>query len=504
MTSQYPSKHGATLMTPPGVAGIRSGSPTLAELFRDSGYYTGAFVNNSVAGAFLTKQGFNDYDEGQKRQPASSEDFKAPATNRRVFQWLHEHSANPFFLFLLYFEPHSPYDPPPEDDLFKSGKYTHESNTGYDLNKGKLFRLANLHDNDAISRLTQLYDGKIHFIDRYIGELFAHLQERGLAGNTIVWIVSDHGELLYSHSDDYMTFDHRSLYDQVMHIPSIVIGPGIPKGKTLDALATHIDIAPTILALTGLPAKRDAQGENLVPLMLGKTDRVHDFVFGEQDVHERLRSVRDDRFKLIWNKGTEQKQLFDIRHDPEEHHDVTSQYPEVVARFTGQLNDWQRHNEPPDPVLQARWREIAEKATPAQLVVDEVTIGARFQLIGSGWKMADDPSDYAGGLYWADAVASTQPRRAAIWRSDNPLIGKYKIAIWYGSIRGVRPSTKAQLTVETRAGKSHLVVNQSEHAGQWNDLGTFMDPILVRLDADENGPVLADAVRFERLAESAR
>ena len=505
MTSQYPSRHGATLMTPPGVAGIRSGSKVLAELFRNNGYYTGAFVNNSVAGAFLTRPGFADYDEGQKRKGASvipgQQDFRAPATNQRVFTWLDEHSAKPFFLFLLYFEPHSPYDPPPQDDLFKGGKYAAETNTGYDLTKGRLFRLANLRDTNAIDRLTQLYDGKIHFIDRYIGQLFEQLHQRGLDRNTIVWITSDHGELLYSHAADYMTFDHRSLYDQVMHVPRIVVGPGVPHGRMVDALTTHVDIGPSLLELAGLPPKSDAQGKSLVPLMSGATDRVHDVVFGEQDVHERLRSVRDVRFKLIWNVDNGEKKLFDDANDPGEQHDVTAQHEDEAEKLARILLAWRNKNEPPDSVLRQRWQEIAQKQT-APLVVDEVTIGARFQLMGSGWKAAEDPSCYDGGLYWTDAAASsTDSPQAAVWRSDDPLIGRYRISIWYGKPPGITPTKAACLTITTRSGQKLLTLDQSRNAGRWNELGIFADPVTVRLEGASAGALLADAVRFERLGD---
>src|ERR1051326_2896120 len=131
MTGQYPSRHGATLFHPPGVPGLKPDALPLAEIFKKAGYRTAAFVNNSVAGAFLTARGFDDYDEPQRRaltiterpdyarSAAMSQEFRAPATNQRIFRWLDAHGADPFFLFLLYFEPHSPYDPPPEHDIFK-------------------------------------------------------------------------------------------------------------------------------------------------------------------------------------------------------------------------------------------------------------------------------------------------------------------------------------------------------------------------------------------------
>ena len=89
-----------------------------------------------------------------------------------VLAWLDDHhdSGQPFFLYVHLLEPHSPYNPPPEDDLFKSDAYPYLTNDGYDLVRGGLFRLAVNGDEKAVERLYQLYDGKIHYVDRYAGK----------------------------------------------------------------------------------------------------------------------------------------------------------------------------------------------------------------------------------------------------------------------------------------------------------------------------------------------
>ena len=108
-----------------------------------------------------------------------------------------------------------------------------------------------LGDQKAIERLYQLYDGKIHFIDRYVGEILDRVRALGLEENTLVVLTSDHGELLYSHPSDYLTFDHRSLYDAVLHIPMIMAGPGVPRERVIDGLGSNVDTAPTVLELAG-------------------------------------------------------------------------------------------------------------------------------------------------------------------------------------------------------------------------------------------------------------
>jgi len=501
MTAQHPSRHGVTVFQTGQDRGLKPDAITLAELFRKAGYKTGAFVNNGVAGAYLTRPGFDDYEQGQRTAPSITErreqprlDFSAPATNPRVFEWIDQNRARPFFLFLLYFEPHSPYNPPPEDDLFKSDAYPAETNTGYDLVKGRLFRLANLGDRQAVERMVQLYDGKIHFIDRYVGQLLDKLRRDGLEKNVIVLLTSDHGELLYSHPSDYMTFDHRSLYEPVIHVPCLFWGAGLPRGKAVDALASHVDIAPTLLELAGLPPKPDAQGRSFVPVIQGRQKAIHRYVFCEQDILERLRSVRDDRYKLILNTESGRQQLFDYRSDPAEQRDIAASRPELVARLGSVLAQWREENEPAPEERDRRWRAHA----PNKYIVDEVTTGAHFQLSGNDWKMADQKGNFGGGSYWTEAAKAGR-RATAMWRSDNPMLGRYSVSIWYGGLPGGGIATDAPFIVTARKSTKTFRIDQTMQAGVWVELGIFDDPIAVTLTNEANGRVIADAVRFERV-----
>ena len=503
MTSQYPSRHGVTLFFPRDVTPLKPGTTMLAQLFKHSGYDTAAFVNNSVAGEYVTGPGFDLYDEGQRRAPNITErsaggQYKAPAVNQRVLEWLGKPHTKPFFLFLLYFEPHSPYDPPPEHDLFKNDSYPGEINTGYDRNAGRLFRLANLGDPKAIDRLWQLYDGKIHFIDHYFGQVLAKLRASGMDKNTVVFLTSDHGELIYSHAADYMTFDHRSLYDPVMHVPAIVWGGTVPRNRTVAAMATHIDIAPTLLELAGLPPKPDAQGSSLVQLMTGKKPENTPYIFGEQDIVEPLRSVRDQRYKLILNELTGVKQLYDYVADPAETRDLSASQPEIVARLGAVLERWRKENEPPEAERLARWRDVAAKG-PKVRITDEMAIGANMQLTGPGWNADDNEKNHGGGAYWNEPAKPGQAVSTAKWRVDNPLLGRYRISAWWGALSQGGLASDATYTVRTRGGETTVRIDQTQNAGQWQELGSFEDPLWVTLTNQANGRILVDAVRFERL-----
>ena len=504
MTSLYPSRHGITLFWRPGVPLIDEKIPRLAEVFGAHGYATAAFVNNGVAGRQLTSRGFAEYYEPQQRSNAVNitqrtnqpKDYSAPGTIPRVATWLDQHQQQPFFLFVLLFEPHSPYDPPPEHDLFKSDAYPEETDTGYDLKKGHLKRLAMLGDSKAIERLYQLYDGKIHFVDFYVGQLYAHLQKLGLDKNTVIALTSDHGELLYSHPRDYQTFDHRSLYDTNLHVPLILAGPNLPQGRVIDVLASNLDSAPTLLDLAGLPPFPGAQGQTLVPLLQGQVRAVNRHVFAEEDTGVPSRSVRTKRFKLILNLWTNQKQLFDLTHDPKELQDVARQNPVVTRELEAQLAEWMRHNQPSREEQRRRYRAYAHFGI--DMLVDDQTTGVGLQLNGQGWHSDENPDDghWAGGCFWIEPGDGS---KTAAWRSDNPLFGTFKIFAYHGKLPTHKLATNAPFTVVTETGSKTIRVDFNQGAGQWNLLGTFTDPRYVSLRNAADGVILVDAVKFEQL-----
>lgn len=506
-TSLYPSRHGVTLLWRPGMPLINKDDPTLAENLQKAGYYTAAFVDNSLAGYPLTGSGFDEYyeesapalDITKRDNFGANARFGAPYTAAHVLRWLDTHhtSSQPFFLYVHFMEPHSPYDPPAQDDLFKSGAYPYLTNTGYDLVKGSLMRLAMTGDQKAIERLYELYDAKIHYVDRYVGEILTQLKTLGLEDNTYIILTSDHGELLYSHPDDFLTFDHRSLYDPVLHIPMIVVGPGIPQGERIGALASNIDTAPTILALAGASPLSDAEGHSLVQLIHGQVSFINKYLFAEEDIEIPERSVRNIRYKLIRNLWTGKEQLFDMQEDPAEMHDVAKENPVIVKQLHDQLDDWMRTNEPSVEEQQRRWKIYTQ---PERVViVDDVTTGGRFLISHrTAWHSDENPAsaNYDGSCFWTQAGDGS---RIAIWRGDNPLVGTYRISVYVGYPNVGVLATNAPYKVVTADGSKVTTIDLQEDPGQWRSLGTFRNPRYVELSNAANGVVVADAVRFERI-----
>jgi len=505
MTSLFPSRHGVTLFWRPGDPLIDSNVPMLAEIFKAWGYHTAAFVNNGVAGKALTGRGFDEYDQGQPNGQVKDitqrggEGYNlAPETTEKLLPWLEQHRAQPFFLFVLFLEPHSPYNPPPQDDIFKTSAYPNETNTGYDLQRGHLFRLAMLGDQQAVERLYDLYDGKIHFVDRYVGQLMDQVEKLGLGDNTLIVVTSDHGELLYSHPGDFLTFDHRSLYDAVIHIPMIMAGPGLPKGKRVDAMASNIDTAPTILNLAGIAPPKDAAGQSLLPLIEGKVAAANKYIYAEEDVVVPLRSVRTERYKLIENLYTGKVQLFDLQSDPNEQHDIAGQAAGIQADLQSHLQSWMAENHATQADRLPAWQRVAAYARAHETVTDDQTVGGRMLLTGGGWH--DDESaasaNHDGGCFWTEGGDGS---KTALWRPDDPLVGKYQVYVYYGHPSAGKVATNARFTIEADHQAKSAKVDFSRGAGNWKLLGTCRNPHDVVLTNAANGAVIADAVKFVRV-----
>lgn len=499
MSSLPPSRHGATLF---GSSMMDSNIPLLSEQFRAAGYRTVAFCNNALASKPLS-QGFHELYEGEKKRPQTITEhmeFGAQGTNRKICEWLSQYHKKPFFMWILYFEPHSPYNPSREHDIFKTSAYPNEINNGYDPEKksGYLYRLANAGDKKAVERLSSLYDGKIHFVDYYIGQVLKKLKELNIDKKTLVVLTSDHGELLYEHVD-CLTFDHRSLYDSNIHVPLILQGPSISKGKSIDAVASTLDITPTILDIAGLSPLRGMQGKSLMPLITGEINAVHDYIFAEQDVLEPLRSVRDERYKLIRYLQDGKNKVYDIIADPREQKDIAEQYPEIVQILSAQLRNDIEKNEPSEKERLHRWKQIS----PVEEIIDEVTIGARLQFFGmsyndiANWvKMSDGEDNYGNACYW---IEPGEGSKGALWRSDNPLLGTYNIYVWYGRVLQRHSATNAHFSVTTRQDLRTFVIDQNKNVGKWNLLGKFEDPFYVKVTNKADGPVIIDAVKFEQI-----
>ncbi|MCP4607931.1 MAG: sulfatase-like hydrolase/transferase [Planctomycetes bacterium] len=175
---------------------------------------------------------------------------------RDAISWLKEQRKEPFFLWLHYMDPHGPHVWPP----------TQYKIAGPKVNKEELKqRLHGVpkHDKTCVNHVADLinkYDSRIRHTDYAVERLITYLQESGILDNSLIIITADHGEEFFDHGG----IGHApNLYDELIHVPLIISAPDIPKGVQSDRIVQHMDIAPTILDMLGLPVPKLFQGENL-------------------------------------------------------------------------------------------------------------------------------------------------------------------------------------------------------------------------------------------------
>jgi arylsulfatase A-like enzyme len=203
--------------------------------------------------------------------------------------------------------------------------------------------------------VTRLYDAEIASNDECFGALLAELKRHGLYEQTMIVVMSDHGEELYDHGG----WTHgKTLFGEVLDVPLIIRLPGGQQGRTVDALAQHVDLLPTVAEIAGLPLPAPGQGTSLVPLLQGqsKLGRDHKAVAHLDLDRNAATCYLDSEWKVIvrLDQGVEGfPQLYNRIQDPEENTDLGPEHPEL-ARFFASL-------------LKRRETEAAASLEPSQL-----------------------------------------------------------------------------------------------------------------------------------------
>jgi arylsulfatase A-like enzyme len=264
MTGTYPAQHGVYQGSSSGPAGLGSdilpeASVTIAEAFQAAGYATGGFVRNAqLRPGQGIEQGFDTYQDraGDARE-----------IRWRGLDWLDELAARgdrqrgrPFFLYLHYLDAHWPYPVPDEYATRFTDAETIALFRGDDwkklrdrVNHGETELSA-----EQIAGLVALYDGSLRYIDDQFALLLRGLKERGLGDNTIICVVSDHGEEFMEHG----RIGHgHGLYENLLQVPWILHVPG-REARRITEPASLVDLFPTLLAAAGLPPSPTAEGND--------------------------------------------------------------------------------------------------------------------------------------------------------------------------------------------------------------------------------------------------
>jgi len=188
------------------------------------------------------------------------------------------------------------------------------------------------------------YYAMVTAVDDQVGRILVELDELGLRENTIVIVSSDHGDMLGSHG----TRLKRKPWEESIRVPGIVRHPGAPAGRETDALFSHVDIAPTLLSLCGLPVPPEMQGASLAPAVLGQAESgpsaAYFQIFGPflaGGVERGWRGLRTDRFMYARTKDAPWV-LYDLEADPYELKNLVA-VPEAgptLAELDAELTRW--------------------------------------------------------------------------------------------------------------------------------------------------------------------
>jgi arylsulfatase A-like enzyme len=185
----------------------------------------------------------------------------------------------------------------------------------------------------------QRYLSILNEVDGYIGGLMDSLRERNLADDTLVVITGDHGEAF--HQIHNTTGHGFSVYDEEVKVPLILWNPRlIPKGYRVPTIGSHVDLAPTVLDLLGVPAPAEWQGSSLFA-----PDHPPRAYFFAAARGQYLLGVREDRWKYIVDARRETEELYDLKKDPLEQVNVVADHPQRGKRLRQRLGAMLKAND---------------------------------------------------------------------------------------------------------------------------------------------------------------
>jgi arylsulfatase A-like enzyme len=371
--------------------------PTLPALLADAGYLTMGIVDTPfyVRNGFGYDRGFQDFlwIRGQGDAKRMEERLDARATWRHesdrwvartvtaAEEWLERHHEERFFLLVDVWDPHEPWNAPLYYTRLYAPDYDgRETETCYDN-----WRDAGLTEDDVrLSHAT--YCGEVTMVDRWVGRLVEKLDVLGIADDTLLVFVSDHGYYFGEH--DYLgksvwdadlgTQSWSPLYRSIVEVPLLARMPGAAARRTR-ALTTLVDVPATILDLAGAEAPEGIAGRSLAPVLRGDTDSHRELVISgwpleyqkgritvavdswpRRVAHDQPITVTGRGFALIVGGADDELELYDLEADPGEQRNIAAAQPHVCEDLLTEALDQLRSYGASEELLAPRLAALAK------------------------------------------------------------------------------------------------------------------------------------------------
>lgn len=320
--------------------GLSRDAVTLAEVLKEEGYATGGVGGGPwLKPLFGLSQGFDDYD----CDVASIAGRPAHEINARAIPFIRKNAERPFFLFLNYFDPHFPYEPPEAHRrrYFEAG-WSNARPGRTDVRK----KIA-------------LYDAEIFYMDEQIAQVFDELKRQGLWDKTWVIVTADHGEQFGRRNISGHGF---ALFEETIQVPLIIKPPkGSKAPGSADEIVQIVSLMPTILKHLDIEPQAPmdtrpmGEGENPIVAELYKNlGNLSVNSMGERKRFNRdLRAIYLKDYKLIVSTRQNDKDagLFNLKDDPWESSNLIKERPEEAEVLKKALDEWKRNLTPPlDPL----------------------------------------------------------------------------------------------------------------------------------------------------------
>lgn len=422
-----------------GVSGVtrtaetmRQDETTIAEVFRQAGYRTGAFGkwhNGAHWPHDPNGQGFDEFlgfcaghwdlyfdsPLTHNQQPTRGEGFIIDHLTNKAIEFITASGDQPWFCYVPYNTPHTPWQVP--------DRYWNK------------YSARNLPETSACAY------AMVENIDDNLGRLLSLIEQRDETNETIVLFMTDNGANT-DRWDGNMRGQKGSLHEGGSRVPLFVRYPGqIPENTLVTTLAAHIDLLPTLMEFAGIQSSggKPLDGKSLVnALSKGNDPKLEQRILFNHWADRG--AVRTKRWRLVKDRARQTDwQLFDMQADPNETTDVASEFPEVVADLASQYENW--------------WKMVSRNGfdpIPTEVGHSEAPV---VRLLGHEAFLSGEGISYNGKNGWANDWIDNWTSREATARWPLKIVeaGRYRVGLQ------VACSPKAQgTTIQLQFGKNNL------------------------------------------------